>query len=100
MAEFTITVSELVSKAEQLQDLNAQFKAKTDQLVSTEASLNGMWEGPAKITFDNAFQSDIAQMTTFYNTIITYVNALHSIAEKYNEAEIRNAEIAKLRAYK
>ncbi len=99
MSEFTITLSEIVSKAEQLQELNAQFKAKTDELVTTEATLNGMWEGPAKATFDNAFHADIAQMTTFYNTIITYVNALHSIAEKYNQAEITNTEIAKARTY-
>lgn len=100
MAEFTTTVSELLAKSEQLQDMNAQFKAKTEQLTATQASLNGMWEGEAKAAFDNAFQTDLVQMSNFYNAITTYVNALQQIAAKYSQAEGQNIEIAKTRSYK
>jgi len=100
MAEFTTTISELIAKSEQLQEMNTQFKAKTEQLTATQASLNGMWEGEAKATFDNAFHTDIIQMNNFYNAIVTYVNALNQIAQKYSQAESQNVEIARTRSYK
>jgi WXG100 family type VII secretion target len=99
MAELKVTAAQLISKAEELQQLNHTFKAKVDALEETETSLAGMWDGDAKEAFHKAFMSDKVQMTNFYNAIAQYVSVMEQIAAKYNEAEVRNVDTASTRNY-
>ena len=48
MSDFTVSVNDLKTKVDTLRQLNAQFKSQVGELESTEANLNGMWEGEAK----------------------------------------------------
>jgi WXG100 family type VII secretion target len=99
MAAFTVTSSELRTKASSLRESNAQFKTQTGNLDEQEGSLLSMWEGEAKTAFDNAYKSDRTQMDNFYNLIEQYCVALETIAEKYDQAEAANVSTASQRTY-
>lgn len=99
MANIRVTFQELASKGEELQALNASFKAAVGELESLEEALSGMWEGEAKDAFRNAFRSDKVQMDNFYNAIEVYVQRLNEILNKYVEAENTNVGIAETRNY-
>lgn len=99
MALFEVTSEVLRSKAEELLNLNAQFENKKIELENEESGLIGMWEGETKRLFHTAFMSDKEQMNVFINLIKQYVEALLNIAQRYEEAEARNAELASARNY-
>ncbi|MBR4763838.1 MAG: WXG100 family type VII secretion target [Lachnospiraceae bacterium] len=100
MAEFNVTLEQLKSIAEQLEQKNQQFKSQADGLNETFAALNTMWEGDAKTDYQTEFQKDQVQMQNFYNNICCYVNALNMIITAYQEAENKNIELAVTRIYK
>ena len=99
MSDFTVSVNDLKAKVDTLRQLNAQFKSQVGELESTEANLNGMWEGEAKETFHNVFTSDKTQMNNFYNAVEVYAQRLETIAQRYAQAEAANVEIAAERSY-
>ena len=99
MSEITTTISTLRAKADELRELNAVFKGQREELMSTQEALNGMWEGEAKTTFDNAFKSDMIQFQNFYNAIAAYAEAMEDIANNYCMMEARNIELARERCY-
>ena len=99
MSQFIVNPATLHSAAEELSNQNSQFKAQTDLLVQTEATLSSMWEGDAKAAFHNAFTHDKGAMDNFYNVVNTYVATLNSIAAKYEQVEAQNTEIASTRSY-
>lgn len=99
MSEITTMVSTLRTKADELRELNELFKGQRTKLMSTQEALNGMWEGEAKATFDNAFCSDMIQFQNFYNAIAAYAEALEDIANNYCIMEARNVELARERCY-
>ena len=99
MAEFNVTISELVSKANTLNELNQTFKGQVGTMIDLEAGLSGMWEGEARNAFHTAFGNDVAQMNNFYTAVGTYVETLLAAAEKYAQAEQINIEIGKTRKY-
>lgn len=99
MSELLVKTNELRKAAESLQQLNTQFKNKTEDLNSKETELRGMWEGQANDAFHSAFQRDKSQWDVFYNTIIEYVNALNQIAARHDQAESINTQTATTRTY-
>lgn len=99
MAMIQVTSKRLRNAAESLQNLNAQFKAKAEDLVGKEQSLCQMWEGQAKNAFHTAFDRDSSQMEVFHNLINQYIRVLLEIAARYEQTEARNAEIAGSRTY-
>lgn len=99
MSYFMVTASQIRAKAAELRENNEQLKAQITQLNEREGALGTMWEGEAKNAFHTAFQRDKVQMDNFYNAIAQYVAALESIAQKYEEAERQNTEIANTRSY-
>lgn len=99
MAFFQVTSSELRNRAGRISDLNSQFKLRAAQLGEQEAALCNMWEGQAKDSFHQAFLRDRQQMEAFEQLIGQYVQALMEIAGRYEQAEIRNREIASSRNY-
>lgn len=99
MSYFSVTASELRSKAGTLQELNGQLRTKETDLDNQEGSVCSMWEGQAKDLFHQAYISDREQMDNFNGLIENYVSALLEIAQRYEDAEARSAEIAATRAY-
>ena len=97
MATIRVNSATLRSKANQLQQMNAQFKSKVSQLANYEQSLAGMWEGEARNAFHTAFNNDRAQFDTFYEGINKYIQALLDAAQKYEQAEAANLGIARRR---
>lgn len=99
MANFKVTSSVLTTQAGELSELNGRFKSMIEQLVTSEMSLNSMWEGEANDAFHNAFTTDKGKMDEFYNLIIKYIESLNSIATRYSQTEQTNTEIASNRTY-
>lgn len=100
MALIQVTAGELKTKANELRSLNGNFKSQVGSLESQEAALASMWEGDAKTAFHTAFNNDKTQMDAFYDLIEKYCQALEIIAQKYEQAEAQNTEIAANRSYK
>ena len=99
MSEIMVTAAQLRAKAEELEGLNGQLKSQNDLLGEKETALNAMWEGDANTAFHAAFNSDRVQINNFYNAIAAYVNALRVIAQKYEQTEAQNQQIASARNY-
>lgn len=99
MAMIQVTSVRLRNAAQELQNLNGQFRNKAQELSGKEQALCQMWEGQAKDAFHAAYVRDSQQMDAFSQLIGQYVQALLEIAERYEQAEIRNAEIAGSRSY-
>lgn len=99
MSAFSVTSTKLRESAEELRRLNSQFMSTREELISEENALKGMWEGMANEAFHGAFTRDSGQMEVFCTEIGRYAQALESIAEKYEEAERRNEQLASVRSY-
>jgi len=94
MAEIKVTSRELRNKADNLEGLNRSFRAEVEKMVGYEAQLATMWEGEAKEAFRKAFNDDKAKMDRFAQNIDKYIEALRMDAQKYEDAENRNIQIA------
>lgn len=99
MAEILVTAQELRAKAGELRDKNENFKSQVTNLETQEGDLVGMWEGQARDMFDQQFKKDVTQFTNFYTLINEYVQALETIATKYEQAESINYNTAATRTY-
>lgn len=99
MSFYQVTSAELRRRAEEMRGLNSRFKAEEENLRSSETNLKTMWEGEANETFHAAFIHDASAMDMFYDTVEQYIAALLVIAERYEIAERKNAELARARNY-
>ena len=95
-----VSATQLIARANELKNLNAQLRNNIAELETTEETLRTMWEGEANDAFHTAFTSDKIQMTNFYNAIEIYIYRLLEIAAKYQQAEATNQEIATNRTYR
>ncbi len=98
MSQIRVTSAELRKAAEYLRDKNEAFKNNTGKLETQEQTLLGQWEGDAQKVFDSAFKSNKAKFDEFYGLINKYIEALGQIATKYDQAESKNADTAKIRS--
>lgn len=99
MAMIQVTSARLRNAAQELQNLNGQLKSKAQELTEKEQTLCQMWEGKAQAAFHTAYTHDREQMEAFSQLINRYVQVLLEIAERYEQTEERNAEIAGARSY-
>lgn len=99
MGEIMVTSATLRSKAEELNQLNEQFKSAVSTLSDEESALRSQYEGEASDAFHNAFTRDTIQMNNFYNAIAQYVQKLLQIADAYEKAEQANVATATTRNY-
>ena len=90
MSEIQVTTATLLSKADELSQLNDQFKKAVSSLTEEEQALRTGYEGESSDAFHVAFTKDITQMENFYNAIAQYVQKLQLIAAAYNKAESTN----------
>lgn len=97
MAEFQVTASTLKQKAEELSTLNNNFAKKVEELMASEKSLSGMWEGQAKETFENAFNTDAGKMNQFKAAVDEYYSRLLTIVSQYEQAESKNVSVGTTR---
>lgn len=95
----TVNTGTVSNKASELRTLNSSFKSQVENLVSTESSLNSMWEGESKETFHREFQKDITRMNTFHTTIEKYISSLDEIVKMYEKAENANVNTASTRKH-
>lgn len=96
----TANTGQITSKAQELKQLNDRLKNQIEELISTESSLNSMWDGDANDAFHKAFAQDVVQMNNFYNAIVAYVAKLQEIVSTYEKAENANLNTASTRKYK
>lgn len=94
-----VSTTQLIAKANELKNLNEQFKAAISELENSEETLRTMWEGEANDAFHAAFTNDKIQMSNFYNAVEVYIYRLLEISAKYQQAEITNLGIANTRTY-
>ncbi len=99
MSEIQVTSATLRSKADDLSQLNEQFKNAVNTLTEEEGALRAQFEGEASDAFHSAFTKDSIQMGNFYNAIADYVTKLIQIAEAYEKAEQTNVSTATARNY-
>lgn len=99
MSFYQVTSAQLRARAEEMRGLNARFKSQEESLRASEQNLKSMWEGEANENFHNAFMRDASQMDAFYEAIGQYIEALLVIAQRYEIAERKNAEMAATRTY-
>ena len=97
MAEFQVTASTLKQKAEELSTLNNNFAKKVEELMASEKSLSGMWEGQAKEAFENAFNTDAGKMNQFKAAVDEYYSRLLTIVSQYEQAESKNVSVGTTR---
>ena len=99
MATMMISSSLLNARAQELDDLNNQFKTQVSALEEKEQALKAMYEGDAATAFHNAFSRDKIQMDNFFNCIARYAQVLREIAAKVEQTESQNQSIATTRSY-
>ena len=93
MSEIQVTTATLISKAEELNNLNEQFKKAVESLSQEEQALRTSYEGESSDEFHAAFTKDSIQMNNFYNAIAQYAQKLLQIAESYEKTEQANISI-------
>ena len=99
MSYYQVTSSELRARAEEMRGLNGRFKSEEETLRASEENLKTMWEGEANEAFHTAFIHDATSMDMFHEAVEQYISAFLVIAERYEIAERKNAEIARQRSY-
>lgn len=98
MSMIQVTAAKLRSEAENLQSLNQELYHQINELELREYSMQNMWEGVAREAFHAAFMQDKEQMMVFRNLVIRYIQVLFQAAQKYEQVEAQNAEIAARRS--
>ena len=99
MSEFRVTSAQLKRGAQDIMYLNGQFQSAISALENYESSLNGMWDGDANDAFHAAFMTDKGKMTEFQKLITQYASSLTAIADRYDQTEQMNTDIANKRTY-
>lgn len=93
MSEIQVTSTTLRNKAEELNQLNEQFRKAVNSLIEEEGALRSQFEGQTSDAFHNKFSKDSIQMNNFYNAIAQYAQKLTEIAASYEKAEQDNVAI-------
>ncbi len=91
---FRVTSSALRRKADELRNLNHQFKASVSNLQASESALNGMWEGDARKAFHTAFMQNKSKFDSFSTGMEEYAQRLLDAAAEYDNTETKNVGIA------
>lgn len=97
---YVVTTVALRRTAQELRDLNSQYRTRVESLAGLEQELRSMWEGEANIAFQHAFASDKVNLDNFYSVIERYVQALETAAAEYEKAEAQATQTATTRTYR
>ncbi|MBR5800542.1 MAG: WXG100 family type VII secretion target [Lachnospiraceae bacterium] len=99
MTMIQVTSARLKNTAQELQNLISRFQNMSAELDQREQALCTMWEGKAKEAFHRAYIRDREQVEVFAKLIAQYARILQEIGERYEQAELKNAQIASKRSY-
>ena len=99
MSKYTVTASDMQRVINELTSANSEFKSRVSELEAAQQELSSQWQGDANTAFNQAFQNDKGQWTTFANLIDQYVQTLSTILQTYQTAEQTNTETARTRSY-
>lgn len=99
MSQIITNTRKMREESQKLNQLLTKFKSQKEKLMSTQKSLDGMWDGDANTQFNKAFQKDMVQFDNFARVIRDYANALNQMADNYDKAEATNVSIAQQRSY-
>ena len=99
MSKYTVTASDMQRVINELTSANSEFKSRVSELEAAQQELSSQWQGDANTAFNQAFQNDKGQWTTFANLIDQYVQTLSTILQTYQTAEQTNTETARNRSY-
>lgn len=94
MERLVVTSSQLKSISDQFKTVANQVKRTTDDMMTTVNSINNVWEGDAASAYKTQFGKLQEDMDQMYKMIMEYDKDLDEIAQKYNEAEKANAQLA------
>lgn len=88
-----VTPDQLRSTASEFSGTNANIKGLTDQMIQIVNEMNGeIWHGDAAQAYFNKFNGLKDDMGNIYTDIDTHVNGLNDMAQRYDQAEIKNVE--------
>lgn len=90
MSFYQVDSRQLRTKKDELLSLVQRFRQEKENLCSKEMALKSMWEGEANQKFHEEFMRSSGQMEAFGDTIIRYLNAIDTIAQRYDLAEEKN----------
>ena len=94
MSEFIATASSILSKAEELSNLNGQLLTEITALETKVEELKSMWEGDAQMTFNSTFMRDKSRLDAYHSAIQAYVGTLGEVAVNYQNSENKSVSIA------
>lgn len=94
MEKLVVTSSKLKSISDQFKGVAKQVKATTENMKSVVNSINSAWEGEAASAYMNQFKKLYEDMDQMYQMIMEYDTDLDEIAQKYNQAEQANEQLA------
>jgi len=89
-----VSSAQLRARAEEIANLNEQFKTQVAALEDKELALRAMYEGDAANAFHAAFQRNKIQMDNFFNCIARYAFVMTEIASRIELAEQQNQSTA------
>ncbi|MBR1909494.1 MAG: WXG100 family type VII secretion target [Lachnospiraceae bacterium] len=90
MSFYQVDSRQLRAKKDELLSLVQRFRQEKENLCAKETALKSMWEGEANDKFHGEFIRSSGQMDSFADTIIRYLNAIETIAQRYDLAEEKN----------
>ncbi len=90
MSFYQVDSRQLRTKKDELLSLVQRFRQEKENLCSKETALRTMWEGEANDKFHGEFARSSGQMDSFADTIIRYLNAIETVAQRYDLAEEKN----------
>ena len=90
MSFYKVDSRQLRAKKDELLSLVQRFRQEKENLCAKETALKSMWEGEANDKFHGEFIRSSGQMDSFADTIIRYLNAIETIAQRYDLAEEKN----------
>ena len=94
MAQYKVTSSELKNAANSLRSYNNSIKNQLESLVNQEQALNNQWDGDANDAFHRAFTTNKAKFDKFVQAVEKFSTTLTQVAERYDQAESKNTQIA------
>ena len=94
MAQYKVTACELKRSAYTLRCYNNSIKHQLDSLMQQEHALNNQWDGDANDVFHRSFVTNKAKFDKFVQAVNKFSATLTQVAERYEQAESRNAQIA------
>ncbi len=94
MSEIFVTSGLLRIRAEELGQLNEQFKRAVSSLIQEEEALHSQYEGDASDAFHSAFTGDARKWENYHHAVDRFVQNLIQTADGYERAEQASLNIA------